>query len=132
MDAAIVDTPIIDIDAHWTEPRDLWTSRAPAKLKDRVPRIVRDADGNDQWLEDDDIVLGPTGLCVIDRAGSKHRGIVCLPHIEDQSPAGSDPKQRLKLMDEQGLYAQIVYPNALGFEGARSWASKTKNSATSA
>lgn len=28
--------PIIDIDTHYTEPRDLWTSRAPAKYKDKV------------------------------------------------------------------------------------------------
>ena len=28
---------IIDCDAHFTEPADLWTSRAPTSFKDRVP-----------------------------------------------------------------------------------------------
>ena len=29
--------PVIDIDSHYTEPPDLWTSRAPAKYKDCRP-----------------------------------------------------------------------------------------------
>ena len=31
---------IIDADTHLTEPHDLWTSRAPAGLDDRVPRVA--------------------------------------------------------------------------------------------
>lgn len=27
----IFDIPMIDIDSHYNEPPDLWTSRAPAK-----------------------------------------------------------------------------------------------------
>ncbi|MFT7650632.1 MAG: hypothetical protein ACI8Y4_005406, partial [Candidatus Poriferisodalaceae bacterium] len=30
---------IIDTDTHWSEPYDLWTSRAPAKYRDRVPQM---------------------------------------------------------------------------------------------
>ena len=29
---------IIDVDTHVTETPDLWTSRAPASIRDRVPR----------------------------------------------------------------------------------------------
>ena len=42
---ATIDTPyfpgiqIIDTDTHWSEPHDLWTSRAPAKYKDLVPQM---------------------------------------------------------------------------------------------
>ena len=35
---------IIDCDAHLTEPADLWTSRAPASMQDRVP-VQRTIDG---------------------------------------------------------------------------------------
>ena len=28
---------IIDVDTHVTESPDLWTSRAPEKMRDRVP-----------------------------------------------------------------------------------------------
>ena len=34
MDTELAAMPIIDIDTHYTEPRDLWTSRAPQKLRD--------------------------------------------------------------------------------------------------
>jgi hypothetical protein len=30
---------IIDADTHVTETPELWTSRAPARMRDRVPRI---------------------------------------------------------------------------------------------
>ncbi|MBJ20200.1 MAG: hypothetical protein CL933_12380 [Deltaproteobacteria bacterium] len=39
--------PVIDIDTHWTEPPDLWTSHAPAKLRDRALRTRRNADEAD-------------------------------------------------------------------------------------
>ena len=34
---------IIDCDTHITEPRDVWTSRVPAKYLDHVPHVVRNA-----------------------------------------------------------------------------------------
>ena len=39
--------PVIDVDTHWTEPPDLWTSRAPAKFRDRALRVHRNDDGVD-------------------------------------------------------------------------------------
>jgi len=42
--------PIFDIDTHFTEPKDLWTSRAPAKYKERVMHVRRDASGQDSWF----------------------------------------------------------------------------------
>ena len=37
---------IIDADTHVTETPDLWTSRAPASMRDRVPRVEKNADGS--------------------------------------------------------------------------------------
>ncbi len=34
---------IINGDSHFPEPADLWTSRAPAKYKNRVPASVAQA-----------------------------------------------------------------------------------------
>ena len=34
--ASTAPIPIIDIDSHFTEPADLWQSRAPAKLKEHT------------------------------------------------------------------------------------------------
>jgi uncharacterized protein len=30
---------IIDADTHLTEPHDMWTKRAPASIRDRVPQV---------------------------------------------------------------------------------------------
>ena len=37
--------------------------------------------------------------------------------FEDVHPGSSSVKERLAVMDETGIYAQIVYPNILGFGG---------------
>jgi hypothetical protein len=42
---------VFDADSHWCEPPDLFTSRAPAAVKDRVPR-VEDVDGQLMWVFD--------------------------------------------------------------------------------
>ena len=41
---------IIDADAHLTEPPDVWTARVPARYLDRVPHVVRTAEGQDNWV----------------------------------------------------------------------------------
>ena len=52
---------VIDADAHITEPADLWSSRLPAKYRDRAPRIERNADGVDVWHVGDESPLVPLG-----------------------------------------------------------------------
>ena len=37
---------IIDADTHITEPPDVWVDRVPARIRDRVPHVVR-TDGVD-------------------------------------------------------------------------------------
>ena len=48
------DVKIIDCDAHFTEPAELWTSRAPAHLVDRMP-ILRTVDGITAWYIEGEI-----------------------------------------------------------------------------
>jgi hypothetical protein len=45
------DLKIIHVDTHYTEPRDLWISRAPAAYRDRVP-CVEMIDGQPTWVLD--------------------------------------------------------------------------------
>jgi predicted TIM-barrel fold metal-dependent hydrolase len=116
MDTELASMPIIDIDTHYTEPRDLWTARAPQKLRDVAPRVTLDAAGNEQWVVGD-LVLGPPGFTVIRKDGSKSYGVISLPRFEDMSAAATDPEARLRYMDEFGLHTQILYPNVLGFAG---------------
>ncbi len=52
--------------------------------------------------------------------GVKSRGIEFLTwEIEEVHPGSYDIKSRLKFMDGEGIWAQIIYPNLLGFGGQR-------------
>lgn len=111
---------IIDADTHWTEPHDLWTSRAPAALKDRVPQ-VRMLDGQMSWVIDGNQSIG-TGAhpnSAVLKGGGKVRVLDDFLKLRfaDVHLGSSDVTERLAVMDAAGIHAQIVYPNILGFGG---------------
>ena len=107
--------PIIDVDTHYNEPHDLWTSRAPASLRDRVPR-VETVNGRPSWVvERDDVLFALAGVCVIRRDGSKFYGGLTLDDFDEMHPGATDPRERLAWMDAQGILAQVIYPNLIGF-----------------
>jgi hypothetical protein len=111
---------VIDTDTHLSEPFDLWTSRAPAKFKDRVPQ-VREIKGKPTWVINGDVPLGGAGpVSVIRKNGEKIRGWgFARLRMEEAHPGCFDIKERLRYMDESGVWAQIIYPNFLGFGGQR-------------
>ena len=63
---------VIDVDTHLSEPHDLWTSRAPAKWKDLVPQVKKDANGNPLWVIDGDRSMGVGSACSVVHAGGRH------------------------------------------------------------
>lgn len=108
---------VIDADTHLTEPPDLWTSRAPSALIDRVPR-VESIKGLPTWVVDG-VRLGPVGgSSVIRNDGKKVRGTEFFGwSFDDVHPGAYSIPERLASMDEQGIWGQIVYPNTFGFGG---------------
>ncbi len=50
---------IIDVDAHITEPHDLWTSPGAGVSRDRVPRVVGTR-AERAWIVDGDIQISTT------------------------------------------------------------------------
>ena len=107
---------IIDCDTHITEPRDVWTARVPAKYLDRVPHVVRNADGKDVWMLDG-VQIYTAGLTAT--AGWKEPFPSGPPTYEEMHPAAHDPHARLRLMDQNGIWAQVLYPNVAGFGSQR-------------
>ena len=111
---------IIDADTHLTEPHDLWVSRAPAKWRDRVPQ-VKMLDGQLSWVIDGGKSIG-TGAhpnSAILKDGTKVRDLDHFLKLEfdDVHLGSSSLNERLSVMDEAGIFAQMVYPNILGFGG---------------
>jgi predicted TIM-barrel fold metal-dependent hydrolase len=111
---------VIDADTHWTEPHDLWTSRAPARWRDRVPR-VEDVDGKATWVVDGHALGWATGGATIGRDGVKQLRLDVLFDwgIDDVITAAYDVGARLELMDRLGIWGHIVFPNNVGLGGER-------------
>ena len=103
---------VIDVDTHVTEPPDLWTSRVPAKWRERVPQIQK-YDGKDFWVIDGRRGIAP-GL--VSLAGFDGYPPDEFPATYDLfNPASYDARARLSHMDREGIRAQVIYPNVGGF-----------------
>ncbi|MFP6624233.1 MAG: amidohydrolase family protein, partial [Myxococcota bacterium] len=105
---------VIDCDAHISEPGDLWTSRLPARMQDRAPRIVRNPDtGWEVWQLGDSTAMVPVGHTAV--AGWKDPFPAAPSSMDEIPKAAWDPTARLEYMDSIGLWAQVQYPNVGGF-----------------
>lgn len=114
---------VIDADTHLTEPHDMWLKRAPASIRDRVPQ-VKMLNGVRSWVIDGDKSIG-TGAhpnSAILKEGGKVRDLDTFLKLqfEDVHTGSSSIRERLDVMDANGVWAQIVYPNILGFGGQAS------------
>ena len=104
---------IIDADTHVTEPADVWTSRVPAALHDRVPRVEWDAKLQEQAWYIGDERINSVGITAI--AGYKDPYPAHPARYEDAHPGSYDANARLRYMDGLGIWAMVLYPNVGGF-----------------
>ena len=104
---------IIDADTHVTEAPDLWTSRVPARLKNRVPRVEWDEEKKEQAWYIGDEWINSVGITAI--AGYKDPYPAHPATYEEAHPGSYDANARLKYMDELGIWAMVLYPNVGGF-----------------
>jgi len=112
---------VIDVDTHLSEPHDLWTKNATGKYKDRVPQ-VKMHNGQMCWVIDGDKSIndGAGPLSAVAKDGSRPPGFGFLKWtIDDCHPGSWRVKERLQMMDDFGVYAEILYPNLLGFGGQK-------------
>jgi uncharacterized protein len=103
---------VIDVDSHLTEPPDLWTSRMPRALHNQVPHIER-INGQDVWMAAGERIGAPGYYSM---AGWNGIMPASIPNtFDDIAPSMYDASARLQFLDEQGIYAQVLYPNVGGF-----------------
>jgi len=110
---ALPDVKIIDCDAHWTEPQDLWSARVPEAWRDRVP-YQKTVDGLTAWYLDGK-VWASTGGNTITHERQKVRGSHMVQPFSAIDTSAWAVKERLGIMDDMGIHAQILYPNGIGF-----------------
>ena len=107
---------IIDTDSHVSEPDDLWTSRVPKKWVDLVPRVRQNpANGHPMWQIGDLWGQEPGWFAFAGWSDYPPRGPMTLEDI-GVDRASWDPAERLRRLDEFGIYAQLLYPNVIAFE----------------
>jgi uncharacterized protein len=112
-----VDIPVIDTDTHIVEPFDLWTSRLPERYRDRGPTVRwNEATRTSMWFLDDRPIF-PALL----GAHSAWREYPPDGPKEwtDVDVTTYDAKARLARMDNDGIKAQILYPNVCMCNGGR-------------
>src|SRR5262245_59985776 len=44
------DRILVSIDEHSLEPPDMYERHVPARYRDQAPKVIRNADGIDQWI----------------------------------------------------------------------------------
>ena len=110
LDPRLAGIKIVDCDTHVTEVPDLFTARAPAKYKDKVPHVRR-VNGVDRWFVGDRD-WGSMGGNVIRADSNKLLGRLAFPTFEEGHAGAHNTKARLQAMDEMGIYAQICFQNS--------------------
>jgi predicted TIM-barrel fold metal-dependent hydrolase len=97
---SVADAFVLDCDGHVIEPPTLWTEYTEARFRKRVPRPVRDENGNFAYVVDDRYLM---------RTASS---LAARPKTPDgKLPAGGwDPGQRLRDMDSEGIDVAVLYP----------------------
>jgi predicted TIM-barrel fold metal-dependent hydrolase len=107
---------VLSVDDHLTEPPDVFTSRFPAKLRDRAPRMVVGDDGLERWLYKDRL-YADSGLSAV---AGRPRGewVDEVLNQADMRPGCWDVDQRVADMDADGVWASLCFPSgAWGFTG---------------
>ncbi len=111
--ALLADVPIICTDSHVLEPPDLWTSRVSRRWGDAVPHVAWDQrTACDRWIIGGHVMTPPTFFST---AGWREHLPSYPPTFAETDPASFDPVERLKRLDEYGVYAQVLYPNLVAF-----------------
>jgi uncharacterized protein len=111
--AALRDIRVIDTDTHVTEPPDLWTSRVPKRYVEDAPHLETHADGHPHWRIAGDWKMAAGFYAV---AGWTEHPPSTPNELDEVDPGAWRSEDRLKRMDEYGIYAQVLYPNLIGFE----------------
>ena len=95
-------------DSHLVEPDDLFTSSLPPDMAERMPRSVWDEDGSHETIYVDGQEFRRkipgvlrNGLQELDEQGT----------VVERPPGHNDMKLRLTDLDQEGIWAELVYPS---------------------
>ena len=103
---------IVDMDSHVMEPPDLWDNYLESKYKNRSITIKKNSEGLEELIVDNQVLLAGR-LAVL--GGVDHDAMDLfahpeVPYMEGCPPASYDTTARLRLLDQWGVDAGVVFP----------------------
>ena len=101
----------ISSDDHCWEKVDTWTSRVPVRFRDECPQL-RSAEEGDEWWYAGKVVRKLGTGCAAMRPKRD-----AVKSWSDVPKAAYDALERLKCMDQDGVAAEVLFPQAAGFGG---------------
>jgi len=108
---------IVDADGHILEPPDIWEKYIDPQYRDRAIRVRSDSEGQ-EYLEIEGHPSKFFNMKTFTLLGSMGRNadeMVALMKDKtyvEAAPFGSmDPKERVELLDREGLRASLLYPS---------------------
>jgi predicted TIM-barrel fold metal-dependent hydrolase len=96
-------------DSHFTEPKDLFTTSLPAALAERLPRSEKISDTEERVHID-----GRSFTRKLPKPSSPEMAEARRKFAEGMAQGGlgaSDGKERLKALDDQGVWGEVVFPS---------------------
>lgn len=108
------DMILVSCDDHTIEPPDMYQRHVPAKYKSRAPKVVRNADGIDQWIFLDEVTSTPFGIAATVGWPNEEWGFDPGTYSELR-PGCFDVHQRVRDMDANGVLTSMCFPSMAGF-----------------
>ncbi len=98
-------------DSHLVEPPDLFSANLPANLAERMPRSVKDPDGEYETVSID----GESFRRKLPKMDTVLRNMARPEDEADKplvrAPGANDPDLRLKDLDGEGIWGEVIYPS---------------------
>src|SRR5579863_4059035 len=101
---------VVDADGHVLEPADLWERNLPAHLRDGAIRMRWNPETGFDERFVEDRCYAERGVAGLGNAGESFAGFGEGTHYADLNPAGFDPKERVKVLDAEGIDVSVLYP----------------------
>lgn len=114
------DMILVSIDDHFIEPPDMYENHVPAKYKDLAPKVVRNAEGLDQWVFQGEATSTHFGMSATVGWPPEEWGFNPGSYSELR-PGCFDVHARVRDMDANGVLASMNFPTMAGWN-ARTFA----------
>jgi predicted TIM-barrel fold metal-dependent hydrolase len=114
------DMILVSIDDHFIEPPDMYKNHVPARWADLAPKVVRNADGIDEWVFQGERTRTPFGMAATVGWPAEEWGFNPGSYSELR-PGCFDVHERVRDMNANGVLASLNFPTMAGWN-ARTFA----------